>query len=151
MPVLKPVMTALETKFMIAPKRSSPNANITTPTTTARAATFAGSVGSSPASLSTLRDDNAIALVSVVTMSTVRAKTDAMMPGTTPEYRPTTGLKPPMLAYAMPSGIENNPVTKPASTSRGVGLPSRRTAEATLVSGADTPHFHARNCADGAV
>ena len=131
-PVLKPVMTALETKFMIAPKRSSPKMSITTPTTTASAATLAGSVGSRPDSFSTLRDDSAIALVRVVTISTVRAKTEATMPGTTPEYRPTTGLNPPMLAYAIPSGMENRPVTRPASTSRGVGRPSRRTAEPTL-------------------
>ena len=85
MPVLKPVITALETKFMIEPKRSRPKISITAPTTIARAATLAGSVGSRPASLSTLRDDSAIALVSVVTINTVRAKTDAMMPGTTPE------------------------------------------------------------------
>ena len=84
-PVLNPVMTALETKFMIDPKRSSPKTSITTPTTTASAATLAGSVGSRPASFSTLRDDSAIALVSVVTIRTVREKTDARMPGTTPE------------------------------------------------------------------
>jgi hypothetical protein len=78
-------MTALETKFMIEPKRSRPKTNMTAPTTMARAATLAGSVGSRPASFRTLRDDSAIALVSVVTISTVRAKTDPRMPGTTPE------------------------------------------------------------------
>ena len=97
MPVLKPVMTALLTKFMIDPNRSSPKTSITAPTTTASAATFAGSAGSG-LFRSTLRDDSAIALVRVVTISTVRAKTDAMIPGTTPEYRPTTGFNPPMLA-----------------------------------------------------
>jgi len=80
MPVLKPVMTALETKFMIDPKRRRPKINITTPTTMASAATLAGSAGSSPDSLSTLRDDSAIALVSVVTIKTVREKTEATMP-----------------------------------------------------------------------
>ena len=54
--------------------------------------------GRGPSRLSTLRDDSAIALVSVVTIKTVREKTEATMPGTTPEYRPTTGLNPPMLA-----------------------------------------------------
>ena len=98
MPVLKPVMTALDTKFMIDPKRSSPKTSITAPTTIASAATLAGSAGSRPCSASTLRDDSAIALVSVVTIKTVREKTEATMPGTTPEYRPTTGLNPPMLA-----------------------------------------------------
>ena len=45
MPVVKPVITALETKFMMAPNFSSPNSSITTPTTRASAATFAGSAG----------------------------------------------------------------------------------------------------------
>lgn len=84
MPVEKPVITALETKFMIEPNRSRPNSSITTPTTRASAATFAGSAGSRPASLSTLRDVSAIALVSVVTISTVRANSDPMMPGMMP-------------------------------------------------------------------
>ncbi|CDP89676.1 hypothetical protein BN975_05538 [Mycolicibacterium farcinogenes] len=84
MPVEKPVITALETKFMIEPNRSRPKSSMTAPTTTARAATLAGSAGSSPASLSTLRDVRAMALVSVVTMSTVRANSDPMMPGTMP-------------------------------------------------------------------
>ena len=38
-----------------------------------------------PLSLSTLRDDSAIALVSVVTIKTVRENNEATMPGTTPE------------------------------------------------------------------
>ena len=46
----------------------------------------------------TLRDDNASALVSVVTINTVRANSEPTMVDTTPEYRPATGLKPPMLA-----------------------------------------------------
>ena len=104
MPVVKPVITALETKFMIDPNFSRPNTSITTPTTRARAATLAGSAGSSPASVSTLRDDSASALVSVVIISTVRARTEPMIVDTIPEYRPATGLNPPMLAYAMPSG-----------------------------------------------
>ena len=98
MPVVKPVITALETKFMIDPKLSSPNTSITSPTTTASAATSAGSAGSSPASVRTLRDDNANALVNVVTMSTVRASTEPTIVDTIPEYRPATGLNPPMLA-----------------------------------------------------
>lgn len=84
MPVEKPVITALETKFMIEPNRSNPNSSITTPTTTANAATLAGSCGSRPASLSTLREVRAIALVRVVTISTVRANSDPMIPGMTP-------------------------------------------------------------------
>src|SRR5262245_3586650 len=116
-PVVKPVITALETKFMIEPNFNNPNTSITSPTTIARAATLAGSPGSRPASVSTLRDDNARALVNVVTISTVRANTEPTIVDTTPEYRPATGLKPPMLAYAMPSGIENRPVTRPATTS----------------------------------
>ena len=48
---------------MIEPNFNNPNTSITRPTTIARAATLAGSPGSRPASLSTLRDDNARALV----------------------------------------------------------------------------------------
>ena len=35
MPVVKPVMTAFETKFMMAPNFSSPNSSITAPATSA--------------------------------------------------------------------------------------------------------------------
>ena len=96
--MVKPVITALETKFMIDPNFSNPNTSMTTPTTIANAAIFAGSAGSRPASVITLRDDNASALVSVVTINTVRANSEPTMVDTTPEYRPATGLKPPMLA-----------------------------------------------------
>lgn len=98
MPVVKPVITALETKPMIEPSRSRPNSAITAPTSITSMAMLAGSAGSSPACPSTLREDRAIALVKVVTMSTVRAKTDPTTVGTMPEYRPATGLNPPMLA-----------------------------------------------------
>ena len=117
---------------MIDPNRSSPKISITAPTTRASAAMFAGSFGSRPASASTLCEVNAIALVSVVTISTVRANTEPRMADTIPEYRPAAGLKPPMLAYAMPSGIENRPVTSPATASRGRGRPNPRTAATTL-------------------
>ncbi len=98
MPVVNPVITALETKFMMDPNFSNPNTSMTTPTTIASAATLAGSAGSRPASVSTLRDDSASALVSVVTISTVRANAEPTMVATIPEYRPATGLNPPMLA-----------------------------------------------------
>ncbi|GAA1185990.1 hypothetical protein GCM10009664_59670 [Kitasatospora gansuensis] len=62
----------------------------------------------------------------VVTISTVRAVTEPTIAGTTPENRPATGLNPAIAAYAMPSGMENSPVTRPDDTSDGVGLPSIR-------------------------
>ena len=46
---------------------------------------FEGSVGSSPAALKTLWDVRASALVSVVTISTVRANSDPTIVETTPE------------------------------------------------------------------
>lgn len=46
MPVVKPVMTAFETKSMTDPKRNSPMTAITTPTTMASAAILAGRCGS---------------------------------------------------------------------------------------------------------
>ena len=88
MPVVNPVITALETKFMMAPNFSSPNSSITTPTTRVSAATFAGSPGSRPAAVNTLRDDRASALVSVVTISTVLANTEPRIVDTMPEYSP---------------------------------------------------------------
>jgi hypothetical protein len=51
---MKPVITAFETKFIIAPNRSSPNNSMMAPATSTRAAMFEGSVGSSPAALKTL-------------------------------------------------------------------------------------------------
>jgi hypothetical protein len=85
MPVVKPVITALETKFMIEPNFRRPSSSITTPTTSASAATFAGSAGSRPVAVNTLRDDSANALVNVVTINTVRAKTEPRIVDAMPE------------------------------------------------------------------
>ena len=98
MPVVNPVITALDTKLIAAPSRSAPKTTITTPTSKVRVATLCRSVGSSPASESTLWDVRAIALVSVVVISTVRANRAPTVVGTMPAYRPSTGLNPPMLA-----------------------------------------------------
>ena len=84
-PVVKPVITALETKFIIAPNRSNPNSSMTAPATSTSAAMLEGSVGSSPAALKTLWDVRASALVRVVTISTVRANSDPTIVDTTPE------------------------------------------------------------------
>ncbi|MEU5177651.1 hypothetical protein ACH4ON_05605 [Streptomyces eurythermus] len=56
-------------------------------------------------------------------MRTVRAVSEPTIAGTLPAYRPATGSNPAMDAYAMPSGIENSPVTSPAPTSDGFGFP----------------------------
>lgn len=64
----------MDTKPITDPSRNSPSTAITAPTRIVRVAMFAGSAGSNPACSSTLRADRAIALVSVVTMSTVRAR-----------------------------------------------------------------------------
>ena len=69
---------------MTAPRRSAPSRSIASPTMTVRVATFAGSVGSRPTPARTLCDVRAIALVSVVTMRTVRAVSDPTIAGTTP-------------------------------------------------------------------
>ncbi len=82
---MKPVITALETKFIIAPNRSSPNSSMTAPATSTSAAIFEGSVGSSPAALKTLWEVRASALVSVVTINTVRANSDPTIVETMPE------------------------------------------------------------------
>lgn len=66
-----------------------------------------------------------MALVRVVTMRTVGAARDPRIGGTTPAYRPATGLKPAMDAYAIPSGMLNSPVTMPAVASAPVGRPHR--------------------------
>ena len=84
-PVVNPVMTALETKFMIEPNRRSPNSSITTSTTRTKVATFLRSPGSRPAAVSTLRDDSAKALVSVVTINTVLANTEPRTVESVPE------------------------------------------------------------------
>ncbi|WP_373103357.1 hypothetical protein [Streptomyces rubrogriseus] len=52
-----------------------------------------------------------MALVRVVTVRTARAVGDPTTAGTTPAYGPATGPNPATEAYAMPSGIENRPVT----------------------------------------
>ena len=122
-PVVNPVITAVDTNCMTDPSRSSPSASMTTPTSSVSVAIAPGSCGSSPAPASTLADESAMALVSVVTMRTVRANADPTIVDTTPEYSPTTGLNPPMFAYAMPSGMENSPVTRPDETSLPVGRP----------------------------
>ncbi len=98
MPVEKPVITALETKLSTTPSRSSPMSSITAPTMTVSAATFPAACGSRPASASTLCPVRAIALVRVVTMSTVGAVSEPRTGGSTPAYRPATGLKPAMEA-----------------------------------------------------
>ena len=98
MPVVNPVITALDTKLMAAPNRSAPKSSITMPTSTVRVATLCRSVGSRPASSSTLCEVSAIALVSVVVIRTVRANSAPTVVGTIPAYRPSTGLNPPMLA-----------------------------------------------------
>ncbi len=98
MPVVNPVITALDTKLIAAPSRSAPKTTITTPTSKVRVATLCRSVGSSPASERTLCEVSAIALVSVVVISTVRANSAPTVVGTIPAYRPSTGLNPPMLA-----------------------------------------------------
>lgn len=78
-------MTAVETKLITEPSLSSPNTAITRPTSSVRVAMLPGSLGSSPASASTLRLDNAIALVSVVVISTVRANSAPTTVGAIPE------------------------------------------------------------------
>lgn len=85
MPVVKPVITALDTNPMIEPSRSTPNSTMTAPTRMTSIATLAGSAGSSPVCSSTLREDSAMALVKVVTISTVRLNSDPTTVGTIPE------------------------------------------------------------------
>ncbi|WP_159107480.1 hypothetical protein [Streptomyces rubrogriseus] len=46
-----------------------------------------------------------------MTVRTARAVGDPTTAGTTPAYGPATGPNPATEAYAMPSGIENRPVT----------------------------------------
>ena len=81
-------------------------------------------VGSSPACSSTLLDERAMALVKVMSMSWVLELSEPVIVGTMPAYRLRTGLKPPSLAYAIPSGMLNNPATRPAITSEEAGRPS---------------------------
>ncbi len=124
MPVVNPVMTAVDTNDMTEPSRSRPMISITSPTSTVRVAIAPRLCGDRPAECNTLCDDSAIALVRVVTIRTVRASTDPTIVGTTPDHNPSGAAKPPMLAYAMPSGMEKSPVTKPDTASRTVGRPS---------------------------
>ena len=42
---------------------------------------------------------------------------------TMPEYRPATGSNPPMLAYAIPSGIEEQPGDQPSHDVPRLGTP----------------------------
>lgn len=67
-----------------------------------------------------------MALVRVVTITTVREVSEPTIAGTTPAYKPATGLNPAMAAYAIPSGIEKRPVTAPEPKSEDAGLPRRR-------------------------
>ena len=83
--MVKPVITALDTKLIAEPSFSSPKTDITSPTRITSVAMLPGSCGSSPACCSTLCEDRPIALVRVVTISTVRANSDPMIVGTTPE------------------------------------------------------------------
>lgn len=83
-PVENPVITALETKLITAPSRSSPSTTMTSPASTVTVAMFPASPGSSPAPDSTLCEVSAMAEVSVVAISTVRAKNELRIVGTTP-------------------------------------------------------------------
>lgn len=78
----------------------------------------------SPALVSTLCEVSAIALVRVVTISTVRANIDPMIVGTMPDQSPSGAEKLPMLAYAIPSGMEKSPLMNPETTSLPVGRPN---------------------------
>lgn len=98
MPVVNPVITAVDTNDITDPRRSRPMSSITRPTSTVRVASAPASPGSSPASESTLCEDRAIALVNVVTISTVRAKTAPTIVGSTPDQSPSGAANPPMLA-----------------------------------------------------
>lgn len=113
----------LATKASTTPSRSSPITSMIRPTRTVRAATFPAPCGSRPASARTLWPVSAMALVSVVVMRTVGAVSEPRIGGTTPAYRPATGLNPAIDAYAMPSGIEKRPVTMPEVTSEEPGRP----------------------------
>lgn len=128
MPVEKPVITAFDTKLMTAPSRRTPRSSIAAPTIKVSMATFPASLGSSPTSERTLFEVRAIALVSVVTMRTVREVSEPTIAGTTPAYRPATGLNPAIEAYAIPSGIEKRPVTAPEAASEAFGRPSPASA-----------------------
>ncbi len=95
-PVVKPVITAAETYAITEPSRSRPIASITTPTSTVRVAIAPMSSLFRPAEASTLCEVSAIAEVSVVTISTVRAKTEPRIVGTTPDHSPSGAAKPPI-------------------------------------------------------
>ena len=84
-PVVKPVITAVDTKLITEPSRNSPNSAITMPTSRVRVAMLPGSVGSRPAWESTLWLERAIALVRVVVIKTVRANTAPTRVGAIPE------------------------------------------------------------------
>ncbi|WP_345802907.1 hypothetical protein AAIB33_07445 [Microbacterium sp. AZCO] len=65
---------------------------------TVSVATTPRSLGSKPAPTNTLCDVSAMALVSVVTIGTVRANIEPMIVGTIPDRSPTGAEKLPMLA-----------------------------------------------------
>lgn len=98
MPAVKPVMTAVDTNDITEPRRSTPSSTIHSPTTSVSAATAPRSPGSRPASVRMLCAESAMALVRVVTMRTVREKTDPTMVGTAPDHRPRGAENPPTVA-----------------------------------------------------
>lgn len=93
-PTEKPVIAAGETARSTLPTRSRAKRAIETPTSRVSAATLAGSAGERRAWRKTPREVRAMALVKVVTISTLRASSDPTIVGTIPAHRPANGPKP---------------------------------------------------------
>ena len=96
---------------------------MTAPTMRASAAMFAGSRGPDRRLQHALRGQRRLPLVSVVTISTVRANTEPRIADTIPEHRPAAGLKAADAWHTpcLREKSQNRPVTNPATASRGRG------------------------------
>jgi hypothetical protein len=97
-PTEKPVIAAGDSARSTLPTRSSANRAIAAPTSSVSAATSAGSAGERRAWRKTPREVRAMALVKVVTISTLRDSSEPTIVGTIPAHRPANGPQPAIAA-----------------------------------------------------